>query len=94
MWGCLGLWARGEEVEGKFRWKKKRGREKMLSSGAERMQEVGKPGGWLRRSKCLRIIKRGQEDISGGKGINPFLFCLTEAKASGSAVQNEEQPLP
>lgn len=42
--GLFGFWDRGEEVEGKFRWKKKRGREKMLLSGADKMQEVGKPG--------------------------------------------------
>lgn len=42
--GLFGFWERGDEVEGKFRWKKKRGGEKMLSSGADRMQKVSKPG--------------------------------------------------
>lgn len=42
--GLFGFWERGEEVEGKFRWKKKRGGEKMLSIGADRMQKARKPG--------------------------------------------------
>lgn len=40
----FGLEERGEEVKGKFRWKKKRGRKKMLSSGTDKMQKIGKPG--------------------------------------------------
>lgn len=38
----------------------------------------------------LKDNKKG----TGGKGIHSFLFHLTEAKASGSAVEKEEQPLP
>lgn len=41
MWGLFGFWEGGEEAEGKFRWQKKSGREKMLSSGAEKMRKAG-----------------------------------------------------
>jgi len=51
--GLFGFWERGEEVEGKFKWKKKRGREKMLSSGAGRMQKDGKAR-WLRGIRKYR----------------------------------------
>lgn len=63
MWGLFGFGERGEEVEGKFRWRR------CFPVGLRRCGKLG----WL-KDKEMQGVGEEHADLSAGKAINLFFI--------------------